>query len=737
MQIAILLAVVALAISAVAAAEPMVLARDGKTDFPIFVSGDASPAEKHAASELATYLGKLSGATFDIGNGDVKDVAKAIKLRYDPALGAEEYRLQADAASGVLTITGGRPRGVLYGVYGLLEDHLGYRWYTRDCEKVPRLDPLTVPADLDQRFKPRLEYREPFWTEGFDGDWAARNRMNSEHAQLTDKHGGKITYGTFVHTFNRILDAATHFEKHPEYFSTVKGKRIKDQTQLCLTNPEVLRAAIERVKEWIAKNPKATIFSVSQNDWYNPCGCPDCKKIDDEEDSHAGTLIRFVNQIAEAIGKDHPTVAIDTLAYQYTRKPPKHVKPLPNVIVRLCSIECCFAHPLDGCPEKSNTSFMKDLKGWNKLTNRLYVWDYTTNFRHYLLPNPNLDVLDKNVRTFADNGVVGLFEQGNYSPGGGGELGELRLWVLAKLLWDPSRDGNELIREYIAGAFGPAAAKVQAFIDLQREAIRKSGEHVRIFDEVNRGFLATEALLASDQLLEDAEKLAKESNDAALLKRVQRLRMPVWYTRAAQGREPLETLKPIVQRLLEVAREQKLTHFHEWTGIASDIKRFGLFLQRKPVTYEKGVIVGEENHFGLHKEGELVSLVADPKAEDGVAARQLGRTTEWSISWRFGKPKGAEAKRYKLRVRIRIERQGDEGPAFHAGAYDPEAKKGLGEIRLLAKEIPNDEYRWYDVCELELKEGRYAYVAPDNNEKNVTAIYVDRFELLPSGKKEE
>ena len=120
------------------------------------------------------------------------------------------------------------------------------------------LNPLTVPADLDQRFKPRLEYREPFWTEAFDGDWAARNRMNSDHARLTEQHGGKISYGTFVHTFEKILHPNAHFEKHPEYFSMVKGKRIKDQTQLCLTNPEVLRATIERVKEWIAKNPNAT-----------------------------------------------------------------------------------------------------------------------------------------------------------------------------------------------------------------------------------------------------------------------------------------------------------------------------------------------------------------------------------------------------------------------------------------------------------------------------------------------
>ena len=721
-----------LAVSTSTAAEPIVIARDGKTEWRILVTADASEAENYAATELAMYLGKISGAKLPIEKDPEKDVSKAILLRFARDFGGEEYQHHYDAARNVLTISGGRPRGVLYGVYGLLEDHLGCRWFTRDCEKIPKRDPLTIPSDMNERVKPRLEYREAFWTEAFDGDWAARNRLNSSRAHLANKHGGKVSYGAFVHTFNKILDPNKHFEAHPEYFSLVNGKRIRRNTQLCLTNPEVLRIAIEEVRKWIARKPQATIFSVSQNDCRNPCQCSKCKALDDAEGSHAGTLLAFVNKVAEAIEKDYPHVAIDTLAYQYTRKPTKTIKPRPNVIVRLCSIECCFAHPLDGCPEKSNTSFMDDLRAWNKLTNRLYVWDYTTNFRHYLLPFPNLDVLDKNVRTFADHGVVGLFEQGNYSRGGGGELGELRAWVLAKLLWKPSRDGNKLIHEYIAGTYGPAAPKVKAFIDLQRDAIRRSGEHVRIFDGVDRKYLSGETLLACDRLLEEAEVLAKESGDAALVKRVQRLRLAIWYARATQAKEPIETLKPVVKRLLDVAHEQKLTHFHEWTGIEQDIKRFGLFLKRKPVTYAMNAIVGEEHQFYLHKEGELAAMVADPKAEDGVAARQPGRTFEWSIQWRFGVPTGAIHGRYKLRARVRIEKKGDEGPAFHVGAYDRNARKNLGQIRPQAKDVPHDEYRWYDVCELELREGRYAYVAPDNNEANVTAIYVDRLELLPS-----
>ncbi len=721
-----------LGVTALAPDDPsqeVVLARGGKAEGAIVLPENPTPAEKYAARELADYLKKITGAEFAVEAAG--GARAAVRLQHDPALAGEECRLKGDAAAKALVISGGRPRGVLYGVYALLEDHLGCRWYTRDAERVPRREALAVPAALDVRVKPRLEYREPFWTEGFDGPWAARNRMNSANARLGDEHGGKIIYGTFVHTFESILSSAKHFAAHPEYFSLVKGKRIAQHTQLCLTHPEVLDAAIKTVREWIQKNPKAVIFSVSQNDWYNPCECPPCKAIDNAEGSHAGTILTFVNRIGEAIEKDHPNVAIDTLAYQYTRKPPKSIKPRPNVIVRLCSIECCFSHPLDGCPEKSNTSFMEDIRGWNKLTKRLYVWDYTTNFSHYLLPFPNLDVLDKNVRTFADNGVVGIFEQGNYSGGGRGELGELRAWVLAKLLWDPSRDGNALIKEFVEGTCGPAAAKVQAFLDLQREAIRRSGEHVRIFDNVTRGYLDVETLRKADALLEVAEKLAAGANDAALLARVQRYRVPVWYARIWQGREPVEVIKPAAARLLEAAKAQKITNFRESGGLERDLKRLELAAARRPRTPAPGAIEGEDSAFGLFKEGELSALVADEKAEDGVAARQPGRTTEWSVSWTIPVPKDAKPGLYKLRARIRIDRAGDAGPAFHVGVYDKEAKKGLGEVRVQAKDAPDGEYRWYDVCELELKPGRYAYVAPDNNEAAVKAIWTDRFELAP------
>lgn len=550
-----------------------VLATTGNKDqiCRILVAKGATEAENYAAAELALHLGRmLGGAVPVITEGDAADVARQaaaqsgqggwiLRLAYDPTLGSDSYRLQLKPTAKELLITGGRSRGVLLGVYGLLADHLGCRWYTTDVSYVPSTTSFALPSDLNESVTPRLEYRATDWGNAQNGDWAARNRLNSM-GSLGPKHGGGIVFSPFVHTFDSILNPGALFATHPEYFSMVGGKRISTNTQLCLSNKDVLAAAIAKAKEWAKAGGGTSIVSVSQCDWENPCECPECKAIDDAEGCKSASLIRFINQVAEAVEKEYPKATIETLAYLYSRKPPKTLKPRHNVIVRLCSIECCFAHPLDGCPEKSNVSFVADLKGWHKLTDRLYIWDYTTEYCHVLMPFPNLDVLDRNMRTFADNGVKGVFEEGTASNA---ELSEMKSWILAQLMWNPSLDDQALQHEYVSHVYGPCAKTVQEFLDLQRAAIVASGEHIRIFESPQaKKYLNDDELRKCDAKLEEAEQIAKKSGDTALINRIAQLRAPIWYTRFIAGRESPGVLRMQAARLLKTGRELGFTAVH-------------------------------------------------------------------------------------------------------------------------------------------------------------------------------
>lgn len=562
--------------------KPIVLVDEGKSPYRIIIPVDAIPSERYAAEELQKYLERISGVKLPIVTDDqpisdyeilLGDNVHLRKLGLHVNLdefGSEGFLLKT--FNDYLIIVGGRPRGTLYGVYTLLEDKLGVRWFTPEVEYVPRKLRVEIQP-LDEVQKPAFEYREVFWTEMLrDADFAARHKLNGHHYRLTEKHGGRaVVFYPFVHSFDLLIPREL-CEQHPEFWPMVDGRRISGYVQRCLSNPKLVEIAIERVRKWLEEHPEATIIDISQNDTGYWCQCPECKSFDDAEGSPAASLIRFVNIIAESIERGHPNVRIETLAYQYSRRPPKTIRPRKNVIIRLCSIECCFSHPLEDCPSEENRSFRKDIEDWQQIAPTLYVWDYTTNFAHYIQPFPNLKVLQSNVKFFAKHGVKGLFEQGNYSPGGNGEMAPLRAYVLAKLLWNPETDVQRHIDEFLNGYYGRAAQAIRAYIELLHRKVGEKDVHVHIFDPPTSPFLDDEFLENAEKLFDEAERLA--DNEEIRL-RVQVARLPIWYVKLATKRVKGEEKLNLLRRFLEVAHRIGITNISEGVKLDDWAKQMG------------------------------------------------------------------------------------------------------------------------------------------------------------------
>ncbi|NHV99944.1 MAG: DUF4838 domain-containing protein [Thaumarchaeota archaeon] len=558
----------------------VVLADEGKSPYRIIIPVDAIPSERYAAEEFQKYFERISSVKLPISTDDLPMTSHEIMLgdnkhlyslglRVDlNKLGPEGFLLKT--LNNHLAVVGGRPRGTLYGVYTLLEEKLGVRWFTPEVEHVPNMTRVEIPP-LDEIQKPDLEYREVFWTEMLrNADFAARHRLNGHHYRLTEKHGGRAAvFYPFVHSLNELIPCEI-CEQHPEFWPMVNGKRVSGYVQRCLSNPELVKTAVERVKKWVEEHPDATIIDVSQNDTGYWCQCPDCKAFDEAEGSPAASLLRFVNIIAESVEKDYPGIRVETLAYQYSRKPPKNLRPRRNVIIRLCSIECCFSHLLENCPSEENKSFRRDIEAWQPVSPLLYVWDYTTNFAHYLQPFPNLEVLQQNVKFFVKHGVKGLFEQGNYSPGGNGEMAPLRAYLLAKLLWNPDTDLKKHVDDFLKGYYGRAMNAVRAYIELLHRKAREKEVHVHIYDPPTSAFLDDEFLEEAEKLFDEAERLA---DDEEIRFRVQVARLPVWYVKLATNRVKGEERLGLLRRFLEVARRAGVTHISEGLKLDDWVKR--------------------------------------------------------------------------------------------------------------------------------------------------------------------
>jgi len=580
----------------------LILADGGRTAYRIVIAEKATPSTRYAAEELQGFLEKISVARLPIV-ADTQPVVPdeilvgqsgrftTLGIDLDPAaLGREGYVLRT--AGTRLVIAGGEPRGTLYGVYGLLEDHLGCRWFTPELERIPRSRRVSLPP-LNERRAPVFEYRETYNWESYDGNWMARNRLNGAGGrgrllerqgirppapELDARHGGSIRFGFgfFVHTVGKLVPAERHFAAHPEYYALWKGKR--RPSQVCCTHEDVIRLCTEAIRAGMREQPEATVFSLSQNDNTEYCQCDRCQALARSEETQMAPLLHLVNRVAEAVDKEFPDKIVETLAYQWSRRPPKTMRPRPNVVIRLCDIECCFAHPLASGCTPANRAFVADLQAWARQCDRLWIWDYTTNFAHCLLPMPNKRLLDDNIRLFAANHVKGVFEQGTYDTPDS-EMAALKAYLIAKFLWDPEYDEHRAMNEFLDAYYGPAAASVRRYLDLIHDAAEKGSVHVRIFVPPNHPHLTPELLSKASALWDEAESRA--AGDPAGPDRVRRSRMSVDYAIVEQARAAAKSPQKDgleQQSLLALARKRfaafigtmaasKLTRIREWKDV--------------------------------------------------------------------------------------------------------------------------------------------------------------------------
>jgi hypothetical protein len=728
---------------------------------------NASPSQMYAAEELQKWTREMTGVELPIvadGQplppaaillGMTRHTAKVLGAEPDmEALGDDGFRLVTQPPH--LLVIGSRVRGTLYGVYELLEQYGGCRWYAKHHRRVPHRASWTIPQ-LDEVQTPAFAMREPFWWGMFDGDFAARCKVNGNRPSLQEKHGGKIRFGAglFVHTFYPLMPPSEFFDEHPEYYSEIDGKRTHDRAQLCLTNPDVLRIVTERVLDRIRQDPDAKLFSVSQNDWHGWCQCEKCKAIDEREGSPSGTMIHFVNQVAAAVEKEFPDVWIETLAYQYTRHPPKTIKPRHNVVPRLCTIECDFSVPLDESSFEQNRKFVEDIVGWSAITDKLYVWDYTTNFGHYVSPHPNFGCLQGNVQFFRDHHVVGLFEQGAYQAPHA-EFAELRAWVLAKLLWDPNQDVKQLYDDFFPGYYGPAAKPIRQYFDELQALVQPDENTLRIWYPPTASYYTDAFFDRAAKLWDEAEALV--ADDPALSYNVRMSALPVVY--AQLKRWPTSTvaladrdgkLVPVgidpeyvrlARKFLAGLAEGKITHISESQARhAAFVEQLQNQLKDAPPISDSsnkvpdfaGRLVIEDRLMSLGHAGEWGEVVSDEQAQDGSAIKLFNSHYEWCLQWRVNPAVFQPETNYLLRARIRVEKTDRNGDAFWAGVYDTKRKKGWGQIQPATSDV-STEYAWYDVATWMPEEGQYIWVGPgpfqkDGGQSAVKAVYVDAFDL--------
>jgi len=525
------------------------------SEFSLFVQPSAAKGMTDAVELLIEYAEQATGhklAVTEDASAEHVIVIGMTELDTEEVKAARG-RIKNDGyafveQNGKLYITGSCTAGTVYGVYTFMENYLGVRFYAKDFICV-RDNPISrIPKDYCEVYSPAFLMRDTFWYD-VSHDQTLANRLKDNSEYVPEMEGGVSYAGSFVHTLAALTGMPHEVGKQP-----------------CLTDEKVYQTVLANVKAWLRANPQAKIISVSQNDSaaeHLGCQCANCKAIDDREGTPMGSLLTFVNRIAGDIKDEFPDVYVDTLAYRYTRKAPKTIKPADNVIIRLCSIECCFGHPLSDESCANNAAFKKDIEEWSAICDNLYIWDYTTNFMYYLAPFPNLGVLRENVKFYKDHHVIGMFEQGNYQSTSG-EFGELRAYLLAKLLWNPDMSEEEYNRhmnEFLEDYYGAGWQHIRAYIDMTTEAAAKC--EVGIYDTVRhmmqQGMSNDEMIAFGEDVVDMWEKAYEEADTEVHKAHVEKSMVQTYYVGQLRGQKR----KEYVTRMYEICEKYGITHFRE------------------------------------------------------------------------------------------------------------------------------------------------------------------------------
>lgn len=606
-----------LSLSSLSSSAQISLVKKGKAATQI-VLADTTSQTRRAADIFTHFVEQLTGVALPISpstvtaNGSAKNPKNAVIIGgMTDKVGEDGFEISCHDQT--LRIKSGGDKGAILGVSHLLERYLGINYLAKDAwtiEHTPsyqwqKVSNLSLPA-FDWADQPAFRYRQ---TNGYSlQDPYFRDWFGWE--QPRDMFIGNM----WVHTFNQILPAARYGKEHPEWYSFINGKRQPGaHSQWCLTNEALFEQVCHNLDSIFQANPGLKMISVSQNDGNNTnCHCEACQAVEEYEGSPSGPIIRFLNRLAQR----YPDKEFSTLAYLFSMQPPRHVRPLPNVNIMLCSIDSKREVPLTD--NESGRDFVKALEGWAQISDNLYIWDYAINFDNVVSPFPNFHVLQPNIALFKRNHANMLFEQENGSVGT--DFAELRAYMIGKLMWNPYQDADSLMNAFLTDYYGAASPYIYSYRKLMEGALLASHKPLWIYDSPithKDGMLNDQLMRTYDVLFDKAEHAV--SADPVLLRRVRIARLPLQYAaleiaRTRQGGD-IEQTKQQVKLFKDRCNEYQVPTLNERKNTPQDY--CDLYLKRYLPSNEPNLLLGAKVNYILPP-AERYRPIAETALTDGL-----------------------------------------------------------------------------------------------------------------------
>ena len=450
--------------SAFAMAAADCLFEDGRSDWRISIREEADPAEVFAAETLQTNILKISGALLPIVREKIPGAPKALVVSPSLPKGPDDL-VAIRTADGCIRFEGNSPRATIYAACRFLQDQLGARWYWpgEDGEYMPRLRRYEIPA-LDWSCKPAFRFRELSQC-SYHGHvpteyWLAKLGMNMGCQS-------KFTADLFIRTTGGHvigIDGEKMFAEHPDWFSFVDGRRIKEGIAGCWSNPEFTAAMVERLRERIRKG-RSEILRAFPYDTTLRCQCPECTKNPDR----SSRWYDYYAHLAEEVKKEFPDIRVAGVAYQEYSVPPAHpVKELEWV--EYCQSDRCYIHPFDDTNCPVNRKSMEVVGRWREMAPMgVYGYHFDIFSDGHFVPFWNM--LADEARTYARMGFLRMkTEMPIGRPKGAAReaLGHIQFripyYIYAQLTWNPDANVDDILRDWCEHVYGAGAGPMHEYL---------------------------------------------------------------------------------------------------------------------------------------------------------------------------------------------------------------------------------------------------------------------------------
>ena len=473
----------------------------GKTGYKIVIPAQANETEVYAAEEMQKYVKQSTGVELAIvrDNAGVTLGQKLLsigKTKFVSETGLDTSNLNVDGfriktKDETVMINGERDRGTLYGVYSFLEKFIGYRFLSVDYEYVPELKSIPLyEMDIVEIPDIRSRTHNSGGAEYYTPEILVKRKMVSgQWNSLSTKYGGgyEEEWATTMHAYNQIVPIEKFGEAHPEWYTAGKTTRKQWELSNGLTDEgtidetmetSLIKQVVINLKEILLKRPDATYVGIGHNDNQDYCTGTNCngRCLEQRElfGGHSGHAIVFINAVIREINAwleeigDTRDVKFVMYAYQYTVEPPNPSAPRVDLAVphEDLYMMCCpytgnyyFNAPF--ADAEKNYKFNSQMESWKKITNRVCIFEYTTNFQCYLTWFPNVGVLQPNMKWYKELGALRVV-----CDGGSISYEWLLVdYLLSRIMWNVNRDVNALISEFNRLFFGEKAGKIMdAFV---------------------------------------------------------------------------------------------------------------------------------------------------------------------------------------------------------------------------------------------------------------------------------